>query len=180
MIFKWLAKRKEQAARCRFETGFNYAVGALLRGEETEEQLRVRADSFFADEFDDGILAGLKALNNRDETIRTTCKVTEAFNKAIQEANNNLYDRINLRALVAKATDTPKAVMPQRTKMATALDSVDSLTNWDMKAARGECAWICSDCCQSFPSGMPDECCHGVKDCTDIIQRDKQLAKVEK
>lgn len=47
---------------------------------------------------------------------------------------------------------------------------------WTMQAARGECDWICSDCCVSFPGGMPDECPHGDVRCTKIIQRDKQQA----
>jgi len=41
------------------------------------------------------------------------------------------------------------------------------------KAARGECAWICSDCCCSDQKGMPDACFHGDQRCTDIIKRDK-------
>lgn len=46
------------------------------------------------------------------------------------------------------------------------------------RAARGECAWICSDCCCSFDDGMPDSCPHGDKRCTDIIQRDKTAANI--
>ena len=54
---------------------------------------------------------------------------------------------------------------------------LDNLTNeWTLRAARGECGWICSDCCMSFPDGMPDECAHGVQSCTDIIKLDKQIA----
>lgn len=48
--------------------------------------------------------------------------------------------------------------------------------NWTARAARGECGWMCSDCCQSFPNGMPDECCYGHQSCTDIIARDKRAA----
>lgn len=48
---------------------------------------------------------------------------------------------------------------------------------WEMRAARGECVWICSDCCCSFPDGMPDECPHGHQRCTDILLRDKEDAK---
>lgn len=47
------------------------------------------------------------------------------------------------------------------------------------QAARGECGWICSDCCMSDPEGMPDECFHGHQGCTEIIQRDKREAKQE-
>ena len=48
--------------------------------------------------------------------------------------------------------------------------------DWTEQAARGECAWICSDCCLSFSEGMPDQC--GVDDprCTEIIARDKREA----
>ena len=55
---------------------------------------------------------------------------------------------------------------------------MDSIFN-DMteKAARGECAWICSDCCCSFDDGMPDVCVHGDARCTEIIQRDKAAAQ---
>lgn len=52
-----------------------------------------------------------------------------------------------------------------------------AMNNWTDKAARGECAWICSDCCCNFPEGMPDECAHGHQKCTDIIQRDKAMAQ---
>jgi len=48
---------------------------------------------------------------------------------------------------------------------------------WEMRAARGECSWICSDCCMTFSGGMPDTCAHGHQTCTDIIQRDKQQAQ---
>ena len=50
---------------------------------------------------------------------------------------------------------------------------------WTMRAARGECGWICSDCCASFPDGMPDACEWGHQSCTDIIQRDKITARKE-
>lgn len=50
---------------------------------------------------------------------------------------------------------------------------------WTMQAARGECSWICADCCVSFPTGMPDECAHGHISCTDIIKRDKADAAKE-
>lgn len=57
------------------------------------------------------------------------------------------------------------------------LSSMDQITNdWTAKAARGECGWVCSDCCSSFPDGMPDECAHGQQQCTHIIQRDKRAA----
>ncbi|MDD2879700.1 MAG: hypothetical protein PHQ58_04620 [Rhodoferax sp.] len=57
------------------------------------------------------------------------------------------------------------------------LDTVNKATQeWTMQAAKGMCAWICSDCCASFPEGMPDACAHGHQGCTDIIQRDKRIA----
>ncbi len=55
---------------------------------------------------------------------------------------------------------------------------MDKATNeWEMRAARGECAWVCADCCSTFLDGMPDACDHGIQRCTDIIQRDKKKAK---
>lgn len=55
--------------------------------------------------------------------------------------------------------------------------SMDELTNkWTTSAARGECGWICSDCCGSDPTGMPDQCFHNLDWCTKIIQRDKAAA----
>lgn len=60
------------------------------------------------------------------------------------------------------------------------IEAMDKAMNdWTDKAARGECGWICSDCCCSFPEGMPDECAHGHQKCTDIIQRDKAMARGE-
>lgn len=57
------------------------------------------------------------------------------------------------------------------------LKVMNKATNeWTMKAARGECAWVCSDCGCSFPSGMPDTCEYDDQRCTDIIQRDKKDA----
>jgi hypothetical protein len=55
--------------------------------------------------------------------------------------------------------------------------AMDKATNeWTARAARGECEWICSDCCMGFPGGMPDACAYGHQSCTDIIQRDKKDA----
>lgn len=60
------------------------------------------------------------------------------------------------------------------------ISQMDKATNdWTAMAARGECGWICSDCCISCPDGMPDACEHGDQRCTDIILRDKAVAKVE-
>jgi len=44
---------------------------------------------------------------------------------------------------------------------------------WELRAARGECGWICASCCVSFHEGMPDECVHGQEFCTKIIERNK-------
>lgn len=58
-----------------------------------------------------------------------------------------------------------------------AIAAMDKLTrDWEMRAARGECAWVCADCCCTFPKGMPDACEHGHQSCTEIIQRDKRVA----
>jgi hypothetical protein len=60
-----------------------------------------------------------------------------------------------------------------------AISAMDKATReWEARAARGECSWICSDCCMTFSEGMPDACAHGHQNCTDIIQRDKRAAAV--
>lgn len=59
-----------------------------------------------------------------------------------------------------------------------AVDLADNLMHdWANRAARGECGWICPDCCCTFPEGMPNECEHGYQTCTDIIRRDKRIAE---
>lgn len=60
------------------------------------------------------------------------------------------------------------------------MDALNKATHdWTMRAARGECGWICSSCCGSSDSGMPDECFYGDKTCNDIIKRDKLQASQE-
>lgn len=53
-------------------------------------------------------------------------------------------------------------------------DSIDDLNKttreWEVRASKGECAWICSDCCVTFPDGMPKKCEHGHEGCTKIIE----------
>lgn len=57
------------------------------------------------------------------------------------------------------------------------MDELNNATrDWTMRAARGECGWICSSCGCCFNEGMPDACAHGQQDCTDIIKRDKLAA----
>jgi len=54
------------------------------------------------------------------------------------------------------------------------IDGMNKATReWTDKAARGECGWICSDCCMSDPKGMPDERFCDDPRCTEIIQRNK-------
>lgn len=61
-----------------------------------------------------------------------------------------------------------------------AIEVMNKATNeWTRRAARGECSWVCPDCCSTFPNGMPDACEHGHQECTDIIQRDKRCAMAE-
>lgn len=65
-MFKWWTKRKQRRAKSRFNDGFDYAVGALLRGDQTEEELEIQADDIFdGDEFDDGMLEGLRVLRTK-------------------------------------------------------------------------------------------------------------------
>jgi hypothetical protein len=61
------------------------------------------------------------------------------------------------------------------------IQALDKATSeWTLRAARGECSWVCADCCVVFPDGMPDACEHGHQGCTDIIQRDKRDADIAK
>ena len=60
------------------------------------------------------------------------------------------------------------------------LDDMNAaMRDYTDKAARGECAWICSDCGASCATGMPDACIGGLQSCTDIIKRDKADALKE-
>ena len=72
---------------------------------------------------------------------------------------------IFITAATGKAIEDQISLMDKRT------------IEWTMRAARGECAWICSDCCMTFPDGMPDACAHDIQQCTDIISRDKVDAR---
>jgi hypothetical protein len=66
-------------------------------------------------------------------------------------------------------------------EVSAAIAHMDTVTReWEMRAARGECAWVCADCCITFPDGMPSECTHGHQGCTEIIQRDKADARTPK
>lgn len=71
-----------------------------------------------------------------------------------------------LKVMMIKAIDLPAHIeaMNKETQ------------DWTARAARGECGWICADCCISDPKGMPDECFHINPRCTEIIQRDKRAA----
>jgi len=57
------------------------------------------------------------------------------------------------------------------------LDGMNTaMKEYTLKAARGECAWVCSSCGASCAIGMPDACIGGDQSCTDIITRDKAEA----
>lgn len=69
-------------------------------------------------------------------------------------------------------------IAPADESLAATIATMDKITQeWTMQAARGECSWVCADCCMTFPSGMPDACEHGIQGCTDIIKRDKADAQ---
>lgn len=73
-----------------------------------------------------------------------------------------------------KVTLLKESELPQH------ISEMDKATRaWTERAARGECSWVCADCCYSFKEGMPDKCEHGNQWCTDIINRDKRLAMSE-
>lgn len=66
MILAWLKKRKQRRTQSQFNNGFDYAVGALVRGDKTEEELEILADNpFDGTEYEDGMLAGLRSLRAR-------------------------------------------------------------------------------------------------------------------
>ncbi|WP_315136446.1 hypothetical protein [Achromobacter marplatensis] len=68
---------------------------------------------------------------------------------------------------------------PDQESLDTTLEAMNKATReWELKAARGECGWICAWCCSGFPTGMPDECDHGIQECTDLLKRDKAAAQV--
>lgn len=65
-------------------------------------------------------------------------------------------------------------ILPFKVDKVNTMDELSKETRkWELRAARGECGWICADCCGTFPKGMPDECQHGQQHCTDLIIRDK-------
>lgn len=68
---------------------------------------------------------------------------------------------------------TPKQIKEEEAK--------GGMFAWEMRAARGEGSWICSSCCQSFSTGMPDACPNSTTNgCTEIIQRDRHWAQISK
>lgn len=77
-------------------------------------------------------------------------------------------------------SDFVKVTLLKESELPAHISSMDKATRkWTDQAARGECGWVCSDCCYSWPNGMPDECEHGNQWCTDIIVRDKMRAMAE-
>ncbi|WP_349573099.1 hypothetical protein [Azotobacter salinestris] len=71
------------------------------------------------------------------------------------------------------------AVIPKGQEEAFIEEMNKSTREWTDRASRGECGWVCADCCGYDPNGMPDECFHGHQQCTEIIQRDKRKAMRE-
>lgn len=69
------------------------------------------------------------------------------------------------------------AVVGNQSDIDAALEKANAaMRDYTMRAARGECEWICSGCGASDVAGMPDACFHGQQECTDIIKRDKARA----
>jgi len=68
-------------------------------------------------------------------------------------------------------------IAPADEALGKTIEAMNNATReWTAKAARGECAWICSDCGCSFQEGMLDKCAYSDQRCTDIIMRDKAAA----
>ena len=62
-MFKWWPRRRQRAVKNRFNSGYNYAVGELLRGDKTEGQLEVECDcQFDYGDFERGMVAGMRQL----------------------------------------------------------------------------------------------------------------------
>lgn len=54
----WWQRRKERKRIRKFNAGYDYAAGALLRGEETPISLEAQWwHNIYADEFDSGVMA---------------------------------------------------------------------------------------------------------------------------
>lgn len=54
----WWQRRKEKKRVHRFNAGYNYAAGTLLRGEESPISLEAQWwHNVYADEFDSGVMA---------------------------------------------------------------------------------------------------------------------------
>lgn len=79
--------------------------------------------------------------------------------------------------ITAVEADTPEGIQEELKGVFASMNAATRA--WELRAARGECGWICSSCCASDQRGMPDECIGGVQWCTDIIQRDKKQAWAE-
>ncbi len=61
MIAAWLQRRREGALRARFESGFDYAAGLLLRGVQPDAIRRLRGPEFSPDVFEKGMDAAVSA-----------------------------------------------------------------------------------------------------------------------
>ena len=58
MIFAWLERRREASRQRRWQRGYDYASGSLLRGEK--HKLEIEVDNpFDPNEFEDGMRAAL-------------------------------------------------------------------------------------------------------------------------
>lgn len=58
MIFAWLERRREASRQQRWQDGYDYASGALLRGEKHKLEIEV-SNPFDPNEFEDGMRAAL-------------------------------------------------------------------------------------------------------------------------
>ena len=70
MIKQWLKKRRENRARKLYNRGFDYAAGALLRGEKTPIELQAESCPEDRDEFDIGVDHAINKLLNLIEDNR--------------------------------------------------------------------------------------------------------------
>lgn len=65
LIGKWFAVKREERRVRRFNDGFDYAAGALLRGDKSPFDLDAEIWIFERDEFDKGMEAAINAAVQR-------------------------------------------------------------------------------------------------------------------
>ncbi len=66
MIFAWLERRREASRQQRWQDGYDYASGALLRGEIRKLEIEV-SNPFDPNQFEDGMRAAMLDWSRRQQ-----------------------------------------------------------------------------------------------------------------